>query len=368
MQLMQDVIAQFYQAAEPERGWHAAMASLTEALGGVQAGLQLCDPVLPGATRLLAAPGVSAEEVRLFVEHYQACDPFTQLGRTTPPGRSLNSSEVMADAELANTEYWNDFAQHHGRGFYLVGARIGLVGQELAMTGVLRPIEAGAFCHADQQRFDAVLPHIRQSLSLWHRLERARADAGAVSLMADALGACLICDGAGRLSLVSPAAEALAGAAGLRLTGGSLAFSRPEVSSSLRALIFQVATGGAGGTRIVTPGAAPGRAIVAHVGRLPRSGEPRAEPPHLVLVELRPVLAEAPSVASLRAMFGLGVAEAKVALLLIEGVEAEVVAARRGTSFNTVRAQIRGILGKTGTASLRELAALLLPMGRPRGE
>ena len=74
-----------------------------------------------------------------------------------------------------------------------------------------------------------------------------------------------------------------------------------------------------------------------------------------------------PSAASLRAMFGLGAAEAEVALHLAEGMEVEAVAARRGTSVATVRSQIRAVLAKTATKGLRELSTLLLAMGRPGG-
>lgn len=357
------VIAEFYQAAEPAAGWMQAMQALTTALGGVQAGLQLCDPVLHGTTRMLAMPGVSDTEGAKYLAYFHARDPFSHLGRALQVGEVAISGERIADSALQESEYWRDFAAHHGRGFHLIGMKLGMVGDELAMSGVLRPKEAGAFTEQDRQRMLAVVPHIQRSLSLWHRLGRAAADASLATLMRDALGACLICDGQGRLLLVSPAAERLAGPAGLRLTGGRLAFDRTAIGAAVLALIGQTAEGGPGGTQLLMPG--PLGAILAHIGRLPRAdGLAR---PHPVLVELREVTPQPPSAASLRAVFGLGEAEAEVARLLASGQELEAVAMARGTSFNTVRSQVRAVLTKTGTASLRELVALLLAIGRPRG-
>jgi DNA-binding CsgD family transcriptional regulator len=367
MQSPDSLIASIYRAADPETGWHAAVEAIVATLGGTQSALQLSDPANSATTSILAAHGTTADEISLYVTHFHGLDPFAAMGRRYTSGRALKSSDFYHPRDIERTEYWTDFAARHGRGFNLIGASNGMVGDELALMGVLRPKGAPDFTENERRQLEGLLPHIRNALGLWNRLRAAQSDTSQAMLMRDALGACVVCDGEGRLSLASPAAEALAVLAGIRLTEDHIAFDHPRLQAGMMALVARTAAGGPGGTRMVAPNA-PGGAIIAHVGRLPRHDAPDAGPPHRVLLELRVVQPQAPSVASLRAMFGLGEAEAEVALLLADGLEVEAVAARRGTGFTTVRTQIRAVLAKTGTSSLRELLALLLSMGRPRGD
>lgn len=367
MQFADQLIAAIYRSADPETGWQSAVEAIVTALGGTQSALQLANPLNANTTSVLAAPGTTAEELALYVAHFHARDPFAAMARAYLPGQALMSRRIIEAQDLERTEYWNDFAARHGRGFHLIGAGIGMVGDDLAMMGVLRPKEAADFTEAERLGLEALLPHLRNALGLWRRLRLAGSDTSQAKLMRDLLGACLICDGEGALSLVSPAAEALAAQAAIRLAEGRLTFDEPALQAGMMALLGRTAAGGPGGTRMVAQHA-PGGSIIAHVSRLPRHDAPDAPPPHPVLVELRVVRPQAPSVGSLRAMFGLSRAEAEVALLLAQGMEVETVAVRRGTSFTTVRTQIRAVLLKTGTAGLRELTALLLSMGRPRGD
>lgn len=76
----------------------------------------------------------------------------------------------------------------------------------------------------------------------------------------------------------------------------------------------------------------------------------------LALVLIRPVVRRAaPPPAMLSELYGLTPAEAAVAVALAGGASAEDVASVRGVSLMTVRVQIRAVLGKTGSANLREL-------------
>ena len=364
MQPADHIIASIYRSTDPGTGWYPAAAAISAALGASTGGIRLGDALNVMPVRVLAAHGWTMEASILYGAHYHAVDPFNPIGRAGAPNTTLLTSQFIADRDLERTEYWNDFASRHGNGFKLIGANLGLVGDDVAMIGFGRRKGAGDFTQAEQLLCDALLPHMRNALGLWNRLRAAQSDTSQAMLMRDALGACLICDGEGRLSLVSPVAEALAGLAGLRLEAGQLAFNDPSRQAAMLLLLGRTAAGGAGGTRILAPDA-PGGAIIAHVSRLPQHGTPDAKPPHPLLLELRRVQPQMPSAASLRAMFGLGAAEAEVALLLAEGMEVEAVAARRGTSVATVRTQIRAVLAKTATKGLRELSTLLLAMGRP---
>src|SRR5690606_28083924 len=60
--------------------------------------------------------------------------------------------------------------------------------------------------------------------------------------------------------------------------------------------------------------------------------------------------------------FGLTPAEARVAVLLANGLNAEQIAAQRNASLLTVRTQLRSILAKTGARRQPELVRMLVDM------
>jgi DNA-binding CsgD family transcriptional regulator len=77
-----------------------------------------------------------------------------------------------------------------------------------------------------------------------------------------------------------------------------------------------------------------------------------------------------PSPGLLCDLFGLTKAEAEVAVALSDGGTAEDVARRRGVSLETVRSQIRSILGKSESDNLRDFARSMGSLGAitPAGE
>jgi DNA-binding CsgD family transcriptional regulator len=66
-----------------------------------------------------------------------------------------------------------------------------------------------------------------------------------------------------------------------------------------------------------------------------------------------------PSLKLMSDLYGLTRAEAEVAVALAGAATAEDVARARRVSLETVRSQVRSILGKTNAASLRDLERLL---------
>ncbi len=67
-----------------------------------------------------------------------------------------------------------------------------------------------------------------------------------------------------------------------------------------------------------------------------------------------------PSVAVLRTRFGLSPAEAQIAHAIANGTALRAIAAKRDTSIQTVRSQVKAIFRKTGATSQMRLVALIL--------
>jgi DNA-binding CsgD family transcriptional regulator len=79
-----------------------------------------------------------------------------------------------------------------------------------------------------------------------------------------------------------------------------------------------------------------------------------------------------PPIELVRSLFDLTAAEARVARALAAGKVVDAIAAADGTSTNTVRTHVRGVLGKTGCHRQADLVALLngiwSPPTRPRAD
>jgi DNA-binding CsgD family transcriptional regulator len=106
-------------------------------------------------------------------------------------------------------------------------------------------------------------------------------------------------------------------------------------------------------------GAQPAAALVAHV--IPIRGVARDIFTRCAgVLVLTPVsLPNAPPVELVRSLFDLTAAEARVARALAAGDSVSDIAEAGGVSVNTVRAQVRGVLEKTGCHRQAEVVALL---------
>jgi DNA-binding CsgD family transcriptional regulator len=86
-----------------------------------------------------------------------------------------------------------------------------------------------------------------------------------------------------------------------------------------------------------------------------------------VVLILTPVaLPQAPSVELVQSLFDLTPAEARVARGLAAGKTVDDIATDGGTSANTIRTQVRGVLEKTGCNRQVDVVALLTAISASR--
>jgi len=85
-----------------------------------------------------------------------------------------------------------------------------------------------------------------------------------------------------------------------------------------------------------------------------------------VLVLTAVTLPQAPPVELVQSLFDLTPAEARVARNLASGKTVEDIAADGGTSANTVRTHVRGVLQKTGCNRQVDIVALLTTISATR--
>ncbi len=85
-----------------------------------------------------------------------------------------------------------------------------------------------------------------------------------------------------------------------------------------------------------------------------------------VLVLTPVTLPQAPPVELVQSLFDLTPAEARVARGLASGKTVEAIATDGGTSANTIRTQVRGVLDKTGCNRQVDIVALLTAISSTR--
>lgn len=211
--------------------------------------------------------------------------------------------------------------------------------------------------------------HLRRAVRMRARLATAEAvqAASAAALRAADTGVMLVTAG-GRVVHADPAARRLADSIGLQLDSRRGALQALDLAATrhLQRLVADAAAGGLGGDMLMRAG--DGSAVALAVCRMAPPGEAdgglaeadEAERVHgQALLTLRHLGQVPASPRRVAALFGLTRAEADVAIAVAAGQHVAAVAAGRGVSASTVKAQVRSAMGKTGVPDLQELSLLL---------
>lgn len=269
----------------------------------------------------------------------------------------LRDIDIMTPEELAEEPIYRDSWRKMGLGWGAATAFVLPTGETLSLV-LARATAHGPADIATIQRLDGLRPHLARSALMAARLklERARAAADALS----ALGlAALVLNETGKVLAANALIEAtdlpLAWRAADRLT-----LKDAQADDLLRDALKRIGLFDNGGARSF-PVRDPdnNKAMVGHVIPIRFSARDIFERSSAVFV-LTPVAApDAPPVELVRSLFDLTPAEARVARGLASGKTVDELAGDASVSANTVRAQVRGVLEKTGCQRQTDVVALL---------
>ncbi|XHR99262.1 hypothetical protein ACFB49_08570 [Sphingomonas sp. DBB INV C78] len=290
--------------------------------------------------RVAAAARFPSDEV-VFEKHYDAVRPHLK-------------SSIYADFSATH-----DIP--HGCQAVIGQGADGMVG-----LAVLRTARDGTTSEEDRAAFARIVPHVRAAVRLQVALEQqgAKLVAGAFETMGVAA---FLCDGAGKVVSHTPSADRLLSQRRLKLSGGVLLASIEDESGKLRRAINRVATVPPDqppppSSTVMLRGAPGEMPLLAEIARLPTNAWTfGAGARVLVVVKGRKPRSEN-MVDALMAAYGLSQAEADVALRLLDAEGRETIAAARGVSLDTVRAQIKAIFAKLEVNREVELISRLAPI------
>lgn len=354
--ILHGLIASLHRAALNPAGWHGFLLALERALPGVGATLFGVNAGAGEAIYVTTGHGIDQKGLQIFSEYYHRINPFSRFFLELPPGEAARSLAYIGDAQLQQTEFYNDWMRHQDD---LIGG--------VAVKS--RPFQSGALfvgVNVRRQRRDEtdarammllqyLEPHISHAFEVSQVVAdlRARALSGGLSGAAGAAerGGVVVTDHEFMVVWADPVV--LSGMPDLLRIDmfGRLRFVDPEVQRW--AAHDPARLGGrAKAQRPCEAGAYTIRRVVCDHGETPVSplfpgvfrgrDWPERQRSFVISRRDRPASVED----RLSARFRLSTAEVAIATLIAEGHSTQEMADLRQTSLHTVRNQIRAVLAK----------------------
>ena len=282
-----------------------------------------------------------------------------------PAGCVVSSESLCSPQELRGTEFFNDFLAWNNVAY----GTFGLVeknGSHLASLSIYRDSSSKEFEVAALDTLNFLVPHMQRAFKLHFQFSELRARAERTETALDMLSTGVIFLGdKGEVVLMNRSAdELLRRKGGLRLEHRKLITSLCSESAALQSMIAAAAQTGsgkglsAGGTLLITR--EQGRPLSVAVAPLPTIITALEKKPAAVLFISDPDQNLELPVGLLQRCYGLTAAEARLAILLVEGRALNEAAAICGVTRNTAKSQLRSIFSKTQVRRQGELIKVLL--------
>lgn len=308
-----------------------------------------------GSTEVLQHNGYFSDaQFADYAAHYADSDPWIPIAYR--PGRmntSIRMDEEIDSSSVRRTAFYNDWLRGMGDDtLHCLGAATSMPDGD-GIIGLQRGAgTTGAFTQAEAARLEHVLPHVCRVLVLRGRLATVERQTHSIQSAFDATGlAMIVLDAAGRVCMTNRAGDA-ALASGGWLDHGPMGVlnARPMLANSV-----------ALATQSINPSASAALLTRVNGDQLVANVIPFATLPNRrdAMIVFQPPANPWIRRSMLQHLFGLTAAEVEVGLSLAEGAALPAIAARRGTTIDTVRAQLRVIRHKTGCTRQAELVALL---------
>jgi DNA-binding CsgD family transcriptional regulator/PAS domain-containing protein len=282
-------------------------------------------------------------------------------------GAVLRGNQYIDDDEYKNTLYYNDYMRRLGV-FYTVGC---CIYREETLTAILtfaRRPGRPAYTEKDLALLSELMPHVQRCISIQRRLTGLESALAASRAALDQVDqAVLLLDEKGRPQHFNALAkEILDGNDGLSLHPYGLRPGLASERATLRRLVREatltaVGRGVSGGGWMTVARLSMKRPYGLLVSPLPApvvSGTSRSS--CVVVLIWDPETTRAVPDAVLTQAYGLTPAEARIARLLLQGLDPRTCSEMLGVSIETVRTQMKRVFFKTRTHGQSDLIRVLL--------
>lgn len=355
-----DIVASIYDAALDPTRWDDALDRVNVALGYAASGLRLQSH---STGRLwVRTRGFEPSFEAAYLGHFHREDPYAPRIMMLGEGETLACERAIPRHELEQTGYYNELCRPYGLEAQAGGALL-RSDDEFVMFGAMTP--KGRRADPEDAALAMLLPHFRRAFEIQRRVHASEEVAAATWAALDRLPmSVFLLDRHHRVERTNRAADQL-------LARGDVfvvAQRTLDVVWSANAASLASALTDRGGPPVPfdRPGKRPLLGASLPLGASASTLETAVGGRMLVVVD--PEDEPTTPAAALEALFGLTRAEARVALLVASGHSPRSAADVLGTTWNTVRGQLKQIYAKTDTSGQPELARLiarlsLLPPG-----
>lgn len=363
----EDLIRQIYAAAYDPTQWVGVMERLAIAVGGLRGCLTRIDMDTNAGVEAILLRSDPAW-VDAYSQHFSSVNIFmsskTNAGAEGEWQPTVMTEEYGLEREdYLGSEYYNDFMrpQDVDRALFIQLGRSGSVASNINIgrrTGEV-------FDVSDLEFAARMQPHMIRAYEIGRRLA---GPLGVIRNLADAFQqsshAVFLVEGDGALTYANAVAERLLSRdSGLSVINGRLTPGHSEAARQFEKLIGQAARrdGTRSGGTMSIPRSNARFPLAVRTAPLPLDDGAihRASAPVLVCVTDLEAQVIAPS-GELRDLFGLTVAEIRLAAAVFEGLSLPEAAEQFGISINTVRFQLARIFDKTGVSRQAELVKLMM--------
>lgn len=376
------LVGLIYQGALEEQPWHSTLPALRDQLDAQVVSLVLRPPspndegFILNCVRLDS--GAEDEdtndsrsefadpndwEASAYREQFFSLDPFVNL----PLNKVVTLADILPDRELTQTDYYQHYLKPINL-FRILGVDTAEPGGMLARLRVSRRKSERRFSNRERELLASLTPHLQRALEIYARLNRTSSErdiyAGAVDQLSVAT---IIVDEQGRVLTENAVGKALLQQGdGLSLRDGHLHIEGRDINKELQAALTTIISSQQKGEtsvvralRVPRPNGRSDLGLVVRPVPSAQRHEGQASPAAAVFIS-DPDLQESTSQQTLRELFALTPAEARLATLLARGLSLADVSSEQNISQHTARAQLKSIFAKTAVSRQAELVRLVL--------
>jgi DNA-binding CsgD family transcriptional regulator len=361
------LVADIYDAALDPTQWDQALRHVCSVTGGNNSSLVLYDPEKRRLPHIIAA-NFDPLQIRKYDEYFSQIDPLAPILGQSPPGVIVTARSATRESQRRG-EFYNDWAHPNATGdtvFVNITA-----GEEGACTFMIgHAWRSEPFPTPEVLRLAGLLaPHLERALHTqldFGDLSLVRA--GALDLIDRWRHGCILISSTGAVLYANRAANEIAASRdGLMLRASGLKAEIPREDAALQRLIHQARTNSGqpprSGSRLAISRNSARQPYTIQVlpVRMSRvcAGGIVAAALILIIDHGRETHLEP---ADLRNIYDLTQAEARVALLVLNGRGLQFVADKLCVGLSTVRVHLQRVFEKTRTHRQAELARLLVEL------
>ena len=360
-----DLIGKIYEAALNPDLWPSFISEFAIRIKA-EAGILSFHNVEEMELLFIKSHGRDATLFDKYREYFIKINPYLNVVKEIPY-TVFSSTELIDEKKLTETEYYNDWLLPQSI-HYHIGAIIFRDSARLAMVDMQRSLKAGAFGTDELEQIKIFEPHLRRALVINQKFWDLLANPAAATTILDNLeiGVIFLDETVRPVYLNRKAEDLTKSGEGVVLRSDGLSTEWPEQAKALKLLAYESVQTGLG------KGLSPGGVI--RVGILPEALHNvlitpfRTEKNDLGLTGFRicaavfissPSQPHAVSVESLKNMFELTSAEARLVSELANGITLEEISDKFEITKNTVRDQLKSIFSKVNTRRQTDLINLV---------